>query len=358
MRGKIYVTDEGFGPIVRQSAIIKEFRELNSDIQFTLQTHRHVKQAQRIIDGIDFIDKYNNISWDKTDEGSPDLKLITERLSKYIEVSDKFIEEDDIDNVDFIITDYVYEAFEIGDKNKIPSFGVSHFTWDWFFSKMYPPVMSEKVLKRFFDYAEKAEVLYFPPFTPREILNHYKHKAKEVPLIVRTNVSGAVLEDSDEFKIMIIDSGTGVLSKQIKKAIEKIHLLKEVKFYISSAYDCEAENVGFIDENRLFVDYIPQMDLVIGRAGFNTISECIAFRTPMLLLSGEMNPELHENMMNIKNLGLGSFISIDQFTNKLHEMLPGFLGSEYEAIKQNMSSHNLRIDGAKVIASDIMDRIS
>jgi hypothetical protein len=40
------------------------------------------------------------------------------------------------------------------------------------------------VLDRWRIYAESADVLYFPPFTPRDILRCYRAKAVEVPFIV------------------------------------------------------------------------------------------------------------------------------------------------------------------------------
>ncbi|HEA71115.1 hypothetical protein LCGC14_2147080 [marine sediment metagenome] len=66
--------------------------------------------------------------------------------------------------------------------------------------------------------------------------------------------------------------------------------------------------------------------------------------------------ELHENMINIKQLRVGSFISLDQFTSKLDTYLPRFLEHEYNIIEENMKSHEIRNDGAKVVAEDILNR--
>ena len=55
----------------------------------------------------------------------------------------------------------------------------------------------------------------------------------------------------------------------------------------------------------------------------NTISECIAYKTPMLLLSRKI-PEMKENLINIKNEELGSFISTDRFCKNLIDFLPQF----------------------------------
>ena len=76
MRTKLYITDEGFGPLVRQSAIIEEFEAMDPTCEFVLQTHRHLAAAKRIIPHVSFIDRYNNITWEKLPSGSPDLQAI------------------------------------------------------------------------------------------------------------------------------------------------------------------------------------------------------------------------------------------------------------------------------------------
>ena len=105
------------------------------------------------------------------------------------------------------------------------------------------------------------------------------------------------------------------------------------------------------------VDYINEMDLVIARAGFNTISECIGLRTPMLLLGEAMNPEMNENIINLKKGGLATFIGLDTFENSLDTFLPHFIDHEYKSILQNMQNHEMATNGAEVIARDILDRI-
>ena len=358
MKGKIYITDEGFGPIVRQSAIVDEMLLLNPELEFTIQTQRHLAEAKSKINAKHFIDKYNNITWQKTNFGLPDINAIKEYYIDYLNRSDKFIESDAVDfNYDFVISDYVYEGFKAAHLNKVLSFGVAHFTWDWFFTKLYPPAIHTSVIERFMQYADLAQVLYFPPYTPLEILLHYKGKAKEVPLIVRKQQKKISLGATNKFKVMLIDSGAGVLKETMLTAINQLSKIKDVEFYISYYLKVEADNVKYIGKNELFLDYISQMNLVIGRAGFNTISECIAMRTPMLLLSEAMNPEMNENIIHIKHQGLGSFISLDVFGNQLAEFLPRFIDSEYKMILENMNNHTIASNGAQVVAEDILNRL-
>ncbi len=360
MNCKIYITDEGFGPIVRQNAIIEELRAINPKIDFVLQLQTHQEQASRIIRNVEIIAKHNLIKWHKKSNGSPDLESITSYYKDYEKRSIDYIktELNKFGKQDFLISDFVYEAFEIGRLNKIPTFGIAHFTWDWFLGSMQPKPIEKKLEKYFVDLVENSERLYFPPFTPKGILKKYKHKIKEVPLIVRENVNHKAHFGIDQYKVLIIDSGAGVLHKTMQRSIEQLSKMKDFHFFVSNKIKGEAENITKIPETDLFVDYIQDMDLVIGRAGFNTISECIALRTPMLLLGEAMNPEMTENIDNLKESGLGAFIPLDKFSNDLANFLPHFIDTGYEQLLKNMKEHSFECNGAQVIAKDILNIVA
>ena len=357
---KFFLSDEGYGHIVRQKAILEKLYDYsNSPIDFTLQTHNHLKAAKDIFGKGNFIDKYNNISWQKLKNGSTDLKKIKKHYEEYDSKSIDFIKrEKDLSEYDFLISDFVYEAFQLGKNNNIPSFGVAHFTWDWFFSKLYPPTINTKVMNLFFELAGKADRIYFPLFTPIEILKHYKNSV-QVPLIVREkNNPRKIYINNSNFKILIIDSGSNLLKLHIEKSIENLADLDDMQFFLANDYKSEFESIKNIPKTHLMMDYIESMDLVIARAGFNTISECIACRTPMLLIGEAMNPEINENIINLKNQGLASFISLDEFRLGLHSFLPRFLKNEFNSLKTNMQNHDLPINGAEVIAKDILNYIN
>jgi hypothetical protein len=72
LKTKLYITDEGFGPLVRQSAVFKELSFLIPSLEVLIQTQRHIEDAKRIIPGIEYQNKFNNIIWHKTDKGTPD----------------------------------------------------------------------------------------------------------------------------------------------------------------------------------------------------------------------------------------------------------------------------------------------
>jgi uncharacterized protein (TIGR00661 family) len=353
---KIYLSDEGFGHIVRQRAVVEELYKYIPDVKVSVQTKIQSAAAERFIPRASIIEKYNNITWDKKNNGSPDHEKIRMRFVDYKEKSTKFI-DGELESMDasFLISDFVYEAFEVARLKSIPSFGVAHFTWDWFFSKLYPPVVSMQVIDYFMLLASQATKLYFPPFTPEEIIHYYGDKAVEVPLILKAGIEHKVTGYTSKFKVLIMDSGAGVLADSIVKALVSVANLDDFIFYVSDKFKCEQANVATIPSSELMVDYVADMNLVIGRAGFNTISECVGLRTPMLLIGEAMNPEMSENILMLKRQNLGSFISMNTFENELGKYLPVFLKHEYGHIKEVMNNHEIATNGAEVIVKDMLN---
>lgn len=358
MKCKVYLSDEGFGHIVRQRAVLEALRSLRPDIQYVVQTHQHLSTAKKYIPFADFIDRFNNIVWHKKDNGSPDSMAIARGYADYPERSDEFIQRELAEfDYDFVISDFVFEAFEIAMLKGVPAFGVAHFTWDWFFSKIYPPAVSSDLIHRFIRQVGFANRLYFPPFTPDEILTHYGEHCFEVPLIMKKEVNHKTVVAHNEVKIMIADSGAGVLARSIQKALMAVEGMTGFRFFVSDKFQVPNANVGYIPQDQLMIDYISDMDLVIGRAGFNTISECIGMRTPMLLLGEALNPEMSENLLQLKKGRLASFISMATFEHDLHGFLPQFMQHEYPMIKKAMNEHRIETNGAEVIARDILSRL-
>jgi len=359
MKCKVFLSDVGFGHLVRQRAIFEELTRLEPELDVTVQTRTFADAARRMFNNAELIEKFNNIEWARNKDGSPDLASIGSFFNDYLTRSVGFIaaEENSIAKYDFVISDFVYEAFPLARKVALPVFGVAHFTWDWFFSKLYPPPVSYDVIKQMQHYAQMADVMYFPPFTPKEILSFYEGKAIQVPFIVSKDKNDIAFKRNGNFNVLIMDSGANVLSEHINLAVQQINEIKDMHFLISDRYHLEANNITTIPENHFFSDYIPHVDLVITRGGFNTISECIAHRTPILLIGESSNPEIEQNLLFIKHEQLGSFVSLERFVYSLKTVLSSFVEHEYPQILAHMRDHEYEINGAQIIAEDILDRV-
>lgn len=358
MKCKIYLSDEGFGPMIRQSSIIEELRLLEPGLRVEIQTEEHFKHLPLMGTPHVGIKRSNNIRWMKNRDGSPDIAGTKKYMKDYPRRAASFIaHEIRHTEADFVIADFVPEVFAFARQKGIPAFGVCHFTWDWFFSKIYPSPLSRQSLRLMVQAAQQADILFFPPFTPREILGRYKN-IQQVPLVVR-KAQAPVRPDLDhsKFNVLMVDSGSEVLGEQMRRALRQADQLSGFHFYAPAALGARGRNVTPILKKELLINYMNCVDLVIARAGFNTISECIAFRTPMLLLGEDVNPEISENMMHIKKENLGSFVSLEKIAGHFGKVLARFIEHELPGIRKHLQEHALATDGAKVIAREIISRV-
>ena len=358
-RAKIYISDEGYGPIVRQSAIVSDFIKKNETLVFDIQTYRNFEFLKKLIPDANHIRKFNNINWAKNIDGSPDLAAIESFLSTYQAVSSEFIVNEVNVPYDFVISDFVYEAFEIY-KNNTPIFGVCHFTWDWFFSKLFPPVSGDyQIVRNWINSAKSADLIFFPPFTPNEILSCYKKNSINVPLIVREKGNLIFHKQNNKPNILLIDSGSSLSQLLIDRLLPQFSKCEDFNFYIVSGLGLiDADNVFYLSSEELLSDYIPHMDLVIGRAGFNTISECIASRVVMVLFCESNNPEMNDNILSMNGLGFGSFVNSSILENSLFHFLDSFFSGDYFRLKNNLQHHDIKTNGSEVIVEYILNYCS
>ena len=261
LKAKFFLSDEGFGHIARQKQIIDIFKINDPNFIAEIQTRDHLGFAKKIISADNFIDEHNLIIWMKNDDGSPNLDAIRSYYLDYIEKSKKLINIEFNENKhDFYVSDFVYEAFKIASINKKPSFGVAHFTWDWFFSKIYPTPIQDKLIKYFFDCAQEASILFFPPYTPKEILNHYSKNAISIPFIVNKNINSVKWANSQGSKnILVMDSGTRIMKKLIENAFNNCDSFGN-DYFFASRYNLKINNYLKIPESKMLLDYIEDAD--------------------------------------------------------------------------------------------------
>jgi len=153
-----------------------------------------------------------------------------------------------------------------------------------------------------------------------------------------------------------MDSGAGLMGNNIKKALGNLDNT-DWCFGVQEGLNLEGDHYFNIPQDHLLIDYVKDADLIVGRPGFNTLSECIAYRKPMLLISESMNPEMEFNIAELKKLRLGAFMSLLDFQNNFAQVLQSFFKYEYQMIHDSMTNHSFETDGANVIARDIKESI-
>ncbi|HWQ95846.1 MAG TPA: glycosyltransferase, partial [Candidatus Methylomirabilis sp.] len=220
------------------------------------------------------------------------------------------------------------------------AFGVCHFTWDWTFDKIFGQKKFVKLLEAA---THEAEAIFFPPFTPDEIIEKYNGIAVRVPFVVYPFSKIDMELPNDKINVLVLDSGTRILSEIIEKNTENFKKLNTYNF------------IRVNDSNKVH-NLIPYADLVISRAGFNTISDCINAKTPMLLIEEKGNPEIEHNLSRVSELGLCGRMSVNDYAKNFVTAFERFIRDDYQEVLDTTKNHNFKSNGAEKIVKEIMRR--
>lgn len=341
MRIKIYISDEGYGHVVRQRAIIQEL--LKRGHQVTIQTKKHIEVAKSFFkDQIKYIEKFNNIITVKS-SGSLDL-LATNKLMEgyFYKFMPAVIDEiKEMEHYDCVISDLVPEGIAAAKLSHKKAFAVCHHTWDWFFKKTFG--RDTKFSSLIEANLLEADAIFFPPFTPDETIEKYRDICVQVPFISYPFEDIDFPLPTDKINILVPDSGTKVFANIIESNQENFKKLEGFNFVIVS------------DVNKIH-NLIPKFDLVITRAGFNTISDCMVAGAPVLVINEKDNPEVAHNISRLSELSLCGVMSTDDYAQDFVRVFKGFMSKEYEGVRDNVKKHIVKCDGAQRVVEEVEKR--
>ena len=199
---------------MRQEAVIKEILSRIPDARITVHTNAKLAvMKEKLGDRVQYRDVFNNVLTVKTQNGALDRERTLLMVRDYEAKASAWIRralEDGVD-FDFCISDFVPEAFELARLLNRPAFGVAHFTWDWFFARLDPT--ETKSLSKMEEYIGRAIRIYFPPFTPRSLLEKHRRVAKEVAFIINEFTPISIAPNGMR-KCLIMDNGTNTLARR------------------------------------------------------------------------------------------------------------------------------------------------
>jgi len=361
----IYASDEGFGHIVRQEAIIREILARIPDARITVQTSAKLAaMKEKLGDRVEYRNVFNNVLTVKTLDGALDRTRTLSMFREYEAKAGSWIRQalDDRVDFDFCISDFVPEAFELARVLKRPSFGVAHFTWDWFFMRLEPP--DTGTLATMEEYIDAATRLYFPPLTPRAILEKHRRVASEVAFIINEFTPVAIAPNGMR-KCLIMDNGTNTLARLIGDSVLALATIKDVCFYLAAEHLSGdtlrmvegAANIVPVRGLKNLHSHIPKMDFIIARGGFNTLTECLISKIPSMLVEEGGNPEVSENIRLAAEGGYTSAFSTIDFGPRIAGRIRRFIDCEYDAIKSNLNAADFPKTGPAEVISDILNRV-
>ena len=351
---KVYLSDDGFGHLVRQESVIKRLLQLNPDLDITIQNKNKIDVAkQKFGDTVKYIERFNNIETLKLVTGYLDVEGTRTFFENYSENSRKFIELENKEfDYDMVISDTVAEAHEVARINNVPSFTTFHFEWSWFCDKTFPDLTKTSDLMK--KYYQSATKIYMPPFTPAEIEEKYQANSMHVPFIINS-FEDIELPKTNKINVLIMDNGTSTLSELIIRNFSAFSSLKQCHFFIpKNLAKNDGPNITRIEGLKNIHSHIPKVDVIIARAGYNTITESLITKVPLLLVNEGNNPEVKHNIDSVCGSGLGGSMTVDEYRENFSEVFEDFILNKYSTVKQNLNSANFISNGALVVAKDIL----
>ena len=357
----IFISEDGFGHMVRQRAIISELLKTYPNIEITVFNSKTLFYLKEKFENrINYVNIFNNLKTVKKTNGSLNIKKTKDYLFKWNlnkkkwkkKVSKYFL------SFDFIISDCVPEAFDLSKKYNVLSFGVSHFTWDWFYENVCN--ISYDKTSEIIGSLNKCDRFLFPPFTPKKILERYKNKIKNINFIVG---DFAKTRKKNSFKkCLIMDNGNRSLSKMINKSIFHLLKVKNIEFTICIDHlDEKSKNYIYTSKNFIPVSGLRNMhakladcDIVIARGGFNTLSECLVLKKPAMLFDEKNNPEVEENLKALsRENNFAILMKENDWGKNLIRKINKFVIYEAKKIQENLINSSFKSNGAKQVVDEI-----
>jgi len=354
----IFISDVGFGHMVRQRSIIKKILQKYPKTVITVINQNNIQiLKQTFKENVNYINHYNNIKLKKSLNGFLDIKK-TKKVFKTWNNNKKNINQIKKYFLDFdlFISDFVPEAFLLAKKMNIYSIGVCHFTWSWFANNISKK--KENFYKKIQNCEKLADKIFFPPFTPKGILNNFaKNKIGKINFVTDKKILEKFKKKNKKKTFLIMDSGTKTLSRLISKSLGDFSRSKDYIFYIGTN-TLKLSDINFILKQKNLIpisdlnsnyEQIQNVDFVIARAGFNTLTECLMFKKPSLLYNEKNNPEIEANLKYLIDQNLCARLDQRDWGGKLIKRLHLFEKLDSMKISKNINRKKFYFNGAEQI---------
>ena len=352
----IFISDEGFGHIVRQRSLIKSILKNIKYCEVEVITSKKILLLKETFKNkIKYHHKHNLIETIKKKDGSIDKIKTKKMFHHWLKSKKKWINDmcKKYPNPDLIISDSVPQAFELAKKTNTKSINISHFTWNWFYKKHCKNTKSkDKVLYELDKSYNLADNFLILPLTPAEIIKKYKKKHKKINFMISD--FDKVKKTKKKINCLIMDNGTKTLSVFIKKTIPYLKYIKNVNFFVGIKSYNQKIKKNIIDSKNIFPvnglkkihHTIPLADFVIARAGFNTITETLILKKPAIFFNEVDNEETSFNIKMLRKLKIISIIKSNEWGENIIKRINKFLTFELNSLTKKIKNENFLSNGA------------
>lgn len=360
----IFVSDEGYGHIVRQRALISKLLIFRKKIKITIFSGKKISILKNKFKKSVSYKKINKtLGTLKDKNGNLNVLGTKKNFNNWAKNKNKWMAtyKKVFEKYDIFISDFMPEVFELSNRLEKKSYGIAHFTWDWFYKKIYG---QDTTYKQLLSYIQKADKIFFPPFTNKEIINKYKKKIINVNFFL-SDFKKKPYKKSANKKCLIMDNGNRTMTKHIERSLKKLTKINHVDFILRKDFLSKkskniikkSKNLRGISGLKRTHEFIMESDFIIARGGFNTISECLVLKKPSLLFNETSNPEIKENLKMINNEKKCSLISSKDFRDNIEKRINFFIKNEFLKLKKNLNKSKYKSNGADQVANFIIKNL-
>ena len=155
--------------------------------------------------------------------------------------------------------------------------------------------------------AKKSIFIFLSSFLHQNSIKKKYTNHQEVNFITRSKNYDQKLKKNKIAKILFLDSGENLNLTFFKKIISTYQFEKRYKFYHPESFGY-FENTTILKKGTFIGDRIKEFDLVIGRPGYNTMTEIFKFNIPALFLRGRLDPEMDWNLASMIGNELADYV--------------------------------------------------
>ncbi|MDC0402623.1 hypothetical protein OAM14_00530 [Candidatus Pelagibacter sp.] len=365
----VFISDEGFGHSVRQKTIISEFLKHNPKIDFTIFNSKRLLFLKEYFGNrLNYQHCLETLHTIKKKNGELDIFQTKKILTNWPKKSNlnikKILSNKQNLNFDIIISDLVPESFRLAQILNIPAYGVARFSWDWFF--LNTSLKNLKEIQMIKDYLQLSKKIYFSTFIKKKILSNNNFKFKAINLIFNKNIfnegTNEFFKSSNKYKCLIMDNGTKTNSILIQKTVKYLNKMPNIDFYISvdnfsdklKLLVAKEKNLIPIQGLKNMHNLISYVDFLVARGGYNTITEILIFKKPALLINEKKNPEVKENLIQMKKLDYCSIMEQSSFKLNFPKTINSFIKNDVYRIEKNLKKNKISCNGSSQIVRDII----
>lgn len=364
MKAAFFISDEGFGHSVRQSAIIIQLLiqepRLEIDIYAGKNTSFLIDKLGKRVNYKPFESYFGT---KKLFDGSLDVAGTIELLSRYNEIKTKHerVLNNTLDGYDVVVSDFVPTVFQIAAKASVPTIGVAHFTWDWLLETLEPRI-GGSILNLYLNAISYANKLIFPPATPNNMFDRYEsskiiHCDFITSIHAEKNNKIAKSPNASQLKCLLMDNGTFNLKVKIQQLVDNISDVDDIIFYAKCEQGSQLKeyrkNVVWLESHMDLHRLVSEADIIVARAGFNTVSEVFVFKKFAFLISEGFNPEVKYNLDYCLNRGLALEPNMEMMISDPCGYLLSNFNEHAQRILENLDRANFRAGGEAFVAREI-----